>query len=145
MSLKKSQSVLCHFWVFYQNLLLWSFNRYTQYCQNNKLDMVHEICVWFISMRWYSFQVCVVVCLSVCVWWQLWVRCLWWVPATGWPVYSVCWTEPHLPACHRWWTSLRGWGALSPVPHIITGLILGLHPANEWRRYFVTASPIGCA
>ena len=28
---------------------------------------------------------------------------------------------------------------------LITGLILGLHPANERRRYFVTTSPIGWA
>ena len=26
----------------------------------------------------------------------------------------------------------------------IAVLILGLHPANEWRRYFVTTSLIGC-
>ena len=27
----------------------------------------------------------------------------------------------------------------------MTGLILGLRPANERRRYFVTTSLIGCA
>ena len=31
------------------------------------------------------------------------------------------------------------------VVHLITGLILGLYPANERRRYFVTASLIGWA
>ena len=34
---------------------------------------------------------------------------------------------------------------LSKLLHIVTGLILGLRPANERRRYKVTPSPIGWA
>ena len=34
---------------------------------------------------------------------------------------------------------------IAQIFNILTGLILGLHPANERRRYFVTTSLIGWA
>ena len=46
---------------------------------------------------------------------------------------------PHDSVYVMWWLSSSWLYAVLP------GLILGLRPANERRRYFVTASLIGCA
>ena len=44
-----------------------------------------------------------------------------------------------------WYQGISSHGDLDPWPASNTGLILGLCPANERRRYFVTTSLIGWA
>ena len=51
------------------------------------------------------------------------------------------------PTDKVWWRIMLRWHIASSIMPYITSqvLILGLHPANERRRYFVTTSLIGCA